>query len=69
MGVRAVLDDGSERELDPKYGQTVQEVVDSLTEDSLTGSAVPLDDVLVVTADGGQLVYGDVARFVDGALF
>ena len=69
MAIRALLVDGSERELDAKYGATVPEVVQSLTEDTLTGSAVPLQDVLVATADGGQLVYGDVTMLVDEALF
>lgn len=69
MGVRAVLSDGSERELDPKYGTTVSEVLDSLAGDSFTGSAVPLNDVLMATSDGGQVVYGDVDHLVDGTLF
>lgn len=63
--VTAVLQDGREVELDPRHGKTVAEVVERLTDNSLTGSAAPLADARLSTVGGGEIVYSDVNTFTD----
>jgi hypothetical protein len=67
--VRAVLQDGSEHELDPALGGTIAELVSGLTATSLSGSAVPLAQAVLKATDGRKFSYGQVLRFEDGSTF
>lgn len=62
--IRAYLADGTDAVLDARYGDTVEDMQAALTADSLTGSAVPLDRVMLATWGGGEILYGDVNAFV-----
>lgn len=58
--IRAVLQDGSQVELDPALGGTVAELVSGLTASSLTGSAVPLAQVVLHDTTGREFTYGQI---------
>lgn len=60
----ATLMDGSEFVI---AGQTVAALMEELTAESLTGSAVPLADAALKSSDGREIRYGDVVRFEDVA--
>lgn len=65
MTVRAHLHNGSTVTLSRQYGTMVSALADKLTEDTLTGSAVPLADALLETDDGNVVRWVDVAEFVE----
>lgn len=65
MTVRAHLHDGSRVTLSQQYGTMVSALADKLTEDTLTGSAVPLSDAVLETDDGRVIRWVDVAEFVE----
>ncbi len=62
--IRAHLKNGDHVTLDARYGDTVEDMIANLTADSLTGSAVPLADAVLVLADGETVAYESVATFV-----
>jgi hypothetical protein len=61
--VAARLRDGRTVDVSAKYGPTVDDLIESLTADTLTGSAAILDDALVETADGGAFRFADAEAF------
>ena len=67
--VRAVLQDGSNVELDPALGGTVAELVLGLTATSLTGSVVPLAQLVLHDTEGREFTYGQVLMFQDEQTF
>lgn len=67
--VRAVLQDGSQVELDPALGDTIAELVSGLTASSLTGSAVPLAQVVLHDTAGREFTFGQILSFEDEQTF
>lgn len=67
--MKAILHTGREVELSGKYGQTHAALASSLSDGNLTGSAVPFADVVLDTADGRQVAYGDVEMFIEESSF
>ncbi len=69
MTVRLVLRDGREARADPAvHGRTVESMVASVTDSSLTGSAVPLAEALIQT-DLGPVPYSDINTFAEDTDF
>lgn len=59
--MRVPLMDGREVELAPEAGNDRAELVEYLTREALTGSAVPLTDAWVPTATGGHVRFSAIA--------
>lgn len=62
MTVVARMRDGTTETLDAALGSTPEDVARGLTQDNLTGSAVPLDEAWLRTEDGSMIRYADISR-------
>lgn len=69
MSIHALTADGKDHELHPDVGPTIDEMMDRLTKNALTGSGAPLADVTLPTVDGLVIKYSEIRTFSETSDF